>query len=48
MASNDQQKNASGKEEAPEKLKLSDKLWVALVIVAFIVAFLLIVIYDVI
>ena len=50
MASDSKQKNraATQKEETPSKLKLSDKLWVALVIVAFIVAFVLIVIYDVI
>ena len=32
----------------PEKLKLSDKIWVAVVIAGFAIAFLLIVIYDVI
>jgi hypothetical protein len=35
-------------ENASFKLKLSDKIWVAAVIVAFVIAFLLIVIYDVI
>jgi len=35
-------------EESPPNLKLTDKLWVAVVIAIFVVAFLLIVIYDVI
>jgi hypothetical protein len=35
-------------EEAQPKLKLSDKVWIGAVIAAFVVAFLLIVIYDVI
>jgi len=35
-------------EESPPKLKFTDKLWVAVVIAIFVIAFLLIVIYDVI
>lgn len=51
LASESKPKGASSEksEEAqPGKLKLSDKIWVAAVIAAFIVVFLLIVIYDVI
>ena len=39
-------KNEKALDEKPPKLKLSDKVWVALVIILFIIAFVLILIFD--
>jgi hypothetical protein len=51
VANSDMAADANGsaeKEQPAGKLKLSDKIWVAAVIAVFVVAFILIVIYDVI
>ncbi len=47
LASEHDRENKSSK-SGWNNLKLSDKIWVGLVIAAFVIAFLLIVIYDVI